>query len=81
MQAKIEEGKGGGGGGGGLQLEKLTHGYWRQYIRREVLLAQGERQTTTNLPVTRCRLDVQEAAYSLLCGVFNVRIIRAYPPK
>lgn len=43
MQAKIKEGKEGGGGGGkGLQLEKLTHGFWRQYIRSEVLRAGGE---------------------------------------
>ena len=40
VQAKIMEGK---EGGGGLQLEKLTHGFWRRYIRREVLRAGGER--------------------------------------
>lgn len=44
VQAKIKEGKlNGGRGGGGLQFEKLTHGFWRQYIRREVLRAGGER--------------------------------------
>jgi len=45
VRAMIEGGAregGAGGGGGGLQLEKLTHGFWRRYIRREVLLAGGE---------------------------------------
>eukprot|EP00752_Nemacystus_decipiens_P002399 g2263.t1 len=40
VQAKIKEGKLN-GGRGGLQLEKLTHGFWRRYIRREVLRAGG----------------------------------------
>ena len=43
VQAKIKEGKRN-GGRGGLQFEKLTHGFWRQYIRREVLRAGGERE-------------------------------------
>lgn len=40
VQAKIQERKE--TRGGGLQLEKLTHGFWRGYIRREVLRAGGE---------------------------------------
>lgn len=43
VQAKIKEGKEGDDTGGGLQFQKLTHGYWRQYIRREVLRAGGMR--------------------------------------
>jgi len=42
VQAKIREGK---EGGGGLQFEKLTHGFWRRYIRREVLGAGGNATT------------------------------------
>lgn len=40
VQAKIKEGKE--NNNGGLQFEKLTHGFWREYIRRETLLAGGE---------------------------------------
>lgn len=43
VQAKIKKGK---EGGGGLQFEKLTHGFWRRYIRDEVLRAGGARGTT-----------------------------------
>lgn len=45
VQAKIKEGKEN-NGSGGLQFEKLTHGFWRAYIRREVLRAGGEAQRT-----------------------------------
>eukprot|EP00752_Nemacystus_decipiens_P008223 g7353.t1 len=36
VQAKIKQGK---EGGRGLQYEKLTQGFWRRYIRHEVMLA------------------------------------------
>lgn len=45
VRAKIKEGEGEGAdadAGSGLQLEKLTHGFWRRFVRREVLLAGGE---------------------------------------
>lgn len=49
VQAKIKAGKeSGGGGGGGLQFEKLTHGFWRRYIRREVLRAGGKREMSAH---------------------------------
>ena len=43
VQAKIKQGK---EGGSGLQYEKLTHGFWRRYIRRELLIAGGEEELT-----------------------------------
>lgn len=42
VQARIKEGKE--KKGGGLQFEKLTHGFWRRYMRREILRAGGERE-------------------------------------
>ncbi|CAM9906905.1 unnamed protein product [Scytosiphon promiscuus] len=39
VQTKIQEGKE--NRGEGLQLEKLTHGFWRRFVRREVLRAGG----------------------------------------
>lgn len=49
VQAKIKEGK---EGGGGLQFEKLTHGFWRRYIRREVSRAGGEREAKITSSLT-----------------------------
>lgn len=41
VQEKIKERKA--GKGKGLEFEKLTHNFWRNYIRRETLKAGGER--------------------------------------
>lgn len=36
------------GKGEGMQYEKLTHGFWRGYIRRETLLAGGTVKPSAN---------------------------------
>jgi len=43
VQATIKQGK---EGGSGLQYQKLTHGFWRRYVQRELLIAGGEEKQT-----------------------------------
>lgn len=40
-EERIKEGK---NGGKGFEFEKLTHNYWRKYIREETLKAGGPQQ-------------------------------------
>lgn len=43
-----------GRGGTGLAYEKLTHGYWRKFIREAVLTAAGEKDLTQSCTVLTC---------------------------
>ncbi len=67
VRAKINEGArdGGAGRGSGLQFEKLTHGFWRRFIRREVLLAGGEGGSQGNNKKTCRKLSRWEGVKAL----------------